>query len=113
MLITGDDIHGITLLTRDLHAAFTIKDLSLAHDFLGIELARPGHSIILDQIKCIHDILSDAGITGAKLAKLPLPKCLHLSAETGEIMDDPGQFRRLIGRLLYLTLTRPNISYSV
>jgi len=112
-LITRDHIHSITLLKRDLHAASTIKNLGLARYFLGIELARSSHGIILNQRKYIHDILSDAGITGAKPAKFPLPKGLHLLAETGELMTDPGQFRRLIGRLLYLTLTRPDISYSV
>ena len=38
---------------------------------------------------------------------------LKLSQEEGELLEDAGQYRRLIGRLLYLTITRPDLSYSV
>ena len=55
----------------------------------------------------------DAGLTGAKPAKFPLPKGLKLSVDTGQPLPDPEQYRRVIGRLLHLTLTRPDISYVV
>ena len=38
---------------------------------------------------------------------------LRLSKDEGELIDDPLQYRRLIGKLMYLTLTRPNICYAV
>jgi len=52
-------------------------------------------------------------MTGCKPAKFPLPQGLKLSSITGPVLDDPEPYRRLIGRLLYLTLTRPDISYAV
>ncbi|KAL5562386.1 hypothetical protein UlMin_032133 [Ulmus minor] len=38
---------------------------------------------------------------------------LKLSQDEGEPLDDPSSYRRMIGKMLYLTITRPNISYSV
>lgn len=43
----------------------------------------------------------------------PLPTGLKLSIEVGALLDEPEVYRRLIGILLYLDLTRPNFSYSI
>jgi len=96
-----------------LHQAFTIKDLGLAGYFLGIEIARSKTETLLNQRKHVLDILSDAGLTGAKPAKFPLPNELKLSTEQGNVLTNPESYRRVIDRLLYLTLTRPDISYAV
>ncbi|KAK9675865.1 hypothetical protein RND81_11G036900 [Saponaria officinalis] len=49
----------------------------------------------------------------AKPAPFPLPKGLHLSVDEGELLLEPEVYRRLIGRMLYLNLTRPDLSYVV
>ncbi|KAK9749334.1 hypothetical protein RND81_02G118600 [Saponaria officinalis] len=46
-------------------------------------------------------------------ASFPLPRGLKLSTDDGLPLDDPEVYRRLIGRLLYLNMTRPDISYAV
>jgi hypothetical protein len=38
---------------------------------------------------------------------------LKLSKEDGTLLPDPTYYRELVEKLLYLTITRPNISYSV
>jgi len=113
LLITGDDVSSITQIKAKLHEAFTIKDLGLARYFLGIEIARSSTGTFLNQRKYIQDILADAGLTVAKPAKFPMAKGLKLSVETGVLLEDPESYRRIVGRLLYLTLTRPDISYVV
>ena len=40
LLITGDDVAGITKLKQSLHTVFTIKDVGLARYFLGVDIAR-------------------------------------------------------------------------
>ena len=104
---------GITHLKQSLHQTFTIKDLGLARYFLGIELSRSNTGTFLNQRKYVFDILMDVGLTGAKPARFPLPRGLKLASDTGHVLDNPEPYRKIIGRLLYLTLTRPDISYAV
>ena len=113
LLITGDDDQSITQIKASLHTAFTIKDLGLARYFLGIEIAKSNSGIFLNQRKYILDILVDARLTAAKPAKFPLPRGLKLSTENGQMLSNPESYRRIIGRLLYLNFTRPDLSYAI
>jgi len=113
LLITGSDIMGIDQLKRALHQTLTIKDLGMARYFLGIEITRSTTGTFLNQRKYVLNILSDAGLTAVKPAKFPLPKGLKLSIEKGVLLHDLEPYRRIIGKLLYLTLTRPDVSYVV
>ena len=113
LLISGDDQSSVAAIKSHLHTTFTIKDLGLARYFLSIELARSSQGTFLNQRKYILDTLKYAGFIGVKPTAFSLPEGLHSSSESGELIPDPSSYRRLVGRLLYLTLTRPDISYSV
>ena len=58
-------------------------------------------------------MINDVGMLGCKLVKNPMEINLKLSKDEGELLNDAGMYRRLIGRLLFLTISRPNIIYSV
>ena len=59
------------------------------------------------------DLLDEVGLLDAKLANFPIESQHNLAAGVGDPVSDIGQYRRLIGRLLYLTITRPDITYPV
>ena len=113
LLVSGDDEVGIAMIKQALHTAFTNKYLGLARFFLRIEILRSSMGTLLNQRKYVLDILKDAGLTGTKPGRFFLPKGLKLSSELGELMPNPEAYRRVIGRLLYLTITRPDIPYAV
>lgn len=58
-------------------------------------------------------MLQDAGLTACKPTPSPMPTHLKLSADKSILLSNAGNYRRLVGKLLYLAMTRPNISYVV
>ena len=67
----------------------------------------------MSQRKYALDILQDIGLTTARLENFSIELNLKLSLIEGEKLNDPSKYRRLIDRLIYLTVTRPDIMYSV
>ena len=43
----------------------------------------------------------------------PLDRNRKIDADSGATVCDPTQYRQIIGSLIYLTITRPDLSYSV
>ncbi|KAL2240968.1 UNVERIFIED_CONTAM: Retrovirus-related Pol polyprotein from transposon RE1 [Sesamum indicum] len=112
LLITGPSESLIQEVKMFLDTAFSIKDLGYAKYFLGLEIARSPSGTSVTQHKYIRDIVADAGFGQCKPAPTPLPLGLKLSSQSSPTLDDPEPFRRLVGRLLYLGFTRPDISYA-
>ncbi|GKU87876.1 hypothetical protein SLEP1_g2207 [Rubroshorea leprosula] len=110
---TWNDTARIQALKQYLHTRFSIKDLGPLKYFLGIEVIRTREGIVLSQRKYALDILHEIGVIGARPSHSPMEQNHHLSSATRPLHTDPAQYRRLIGRLLYLTITRPDICYSV
>lgn len=50
---------------------------------------------------------------GAQPILFPMEQNLKLNNDDGELLHDPATYRRLVGRLIYLTITRPNIVHAV
>ncbi|KAK4411317.1 Retrovirus-related Pol polyprotein from transposon RE2 [Sesamum angolense] len=113
ILLTGASEDNLTAVKEYLDRLFTIKDLGTAKYFLGLELTRSSHGLHVTQHKYLQDILLDASMTDAKPASTPFPPGLKLTLDGGSLLPSPDRYRRLVGRLLYLGFTRPDISFPV
>ncbi|KAL9264448.1 Retrovirus-related Pol polyprotein from transposon RE1-like protein, partial [Drosera capensis] len=113
IIITGDDSEGIVRLKQYLHKQFQTKDLGRLRYFLGIEVARTLQDIFISQRKYVLDTLEEAGMLGSKPVNSPMDPNQKLVPGQGELYEDPGRYRRLVGKLNYLTITRPDISFPV
>ena len=56
-------------------------------------------------------MLSKYGMTRPIL--VPLEQNVKLSIDAGELLEDPTMYRRIVGSLIYMTITRPDLSYDV
>jgi histone deacetylase 1/2 len=115
IIVTGSSMQAISTLVKDLNTHFAIKDLGDLHYFLGIEVKKIQNGIVLTQEKYALDLLKRVGMSSCKSSPTPLSTSEKLSAHEGDALslDDSARYRSVVGALQYLTLTRPDISFSV
>ncbi|XP_020525382.1 uncharacterized protein LOC110007613 [Amborella trichopoda] len=113
IVITGNDNEGISKLKNYLHKKFDIKDLRQLRYFLRIEVGYSKKGIFLSQRKYVLDLLKEIGKIGVKPLELSIDYNYNISSTDGELLQDIGRYKRLVGRLIYLTITRPDIAHVV
>lgn len=113
LLICGNHEHMLQKFKEYLSRCFAMKDLGKLKFFLGIEVSRGSEGIFLSQRKYALDIVSDYIDLDEKPAATPIEQNHRLATNDGPLLMDQKGYRRLIGRLIYLTHTRPELSYSV
>ncbi|XP_019451852.1 PREDICTED: uncharacterized protein LOC109353955 [Lupinus angustifolius] len=109
----GDDLIEIQNIKQLLDNKFSIKDLGVLKYFLGMEVARSKEGINLCQRKYALDLLEESGMLGAKPNTSPMDSSTNLYSTSGSPCADITSYRRMLGRLVYLTHTRPDIAFSV
>ena len=99
-----------------------MKDLCALKFFLGIEFSMGSFGILLNQRKYALELIVDSGQGGAKPASTPLDFNQRLTShefdiatgnDNDKLLPDSRNYQRLIGKLLYLTMTRLDITYVV
>ena len=113
ILIASNDNAAVASLQVLLRSEFKIKDLGQARFFLGLEIARSAEGISVCQRKYTLNLLEDSGLLGCKPSSILMDPTLHLTKDLGKPLVDAKVYRELIGRLLYLTITRPDITFAV
>ncbi|RVW76743.1 Retrovirus-related Pol polyprotein from transposon TNT 1-94 [Vitis vinifera] len=94
-------------------AIIIIKDLGNLKYFLGMEIARSKKGIAVSQRKYVLDLLNETGMLGCKPAETPMDTTVKLEESDGSAPVDKGRYQRLVGKLIYLSHTRPDIGFSV
>ncbi|XP_069155783.1 uncharacterized mitochondrial protein AtMg00810-like [Solanum lycopersicum] len=122
LLVTGRSLKLINETKTVLKDNFKIKDLGTLRYFLGIEFARNTKGILMHQRKYALEIISHLGLGGSKPIATPVETNVklttmvfdkHVGSSSDSLLSDIGAYQRLVGRLIYLTITRPDLSYAV
>ena len=111
IIVIGNDL--ISSLQQYLPSEFEMKQLGNLKYFLGIEVARSKHDIFLCQRKYTIDLLSKTGLLESKPVDTPMEHNHKLFQCSNSTNIDKGRYQRLVGKLIYLSHTRPDITYAV
>lgn len=109
VVIVDNDFKKIQEMKMYLNKEFSIKDLGPLKYFLGIEVGRTADALVLSQQKYTLDILEGSGMIGYHPSMLSMKQNLKL--DQGENSSNVYQYRRLMGRFIYLQATKPYITY--
>ncbi|XP_062026458.1 uncharacterized mitochondrial protein AtMg00810-like [Rosa rugosa] len=81
--------------------------------FLGLQVKQLDSSIFLSQTKYAENLIKKFGLESKKVVNNPMSTTTKLSEDPHGKTIDSTLYRSMIGSLLYLTASRPDISYSV
>lgn len=113
LLLTGNDAEFLHNFIQSLSKTFSLKNMGTPHYFLGIELIPTSKGLFLSQHKFIRKILEKFDMDGAKPAPTPLSPTTILTIHDGTTATNPTHYRKILGSLQYLNLTRPDLSFAI
>ncbi|XP_071738670.1 uncharacterized protein [Rutidosis leptorrhynchoides] len=116
ILITGNDLNEIKRFKTYLNTNFLVKDLGKLKYFLGIEVLKVDNGLCLSQRKYCIELLNEFGLLGSKPVSVPIEQnysCNTEAKHNDKAIENITQYQKLVGKLIYLTMTRPDISYAV
>ena len=112
MIITGNNNAEISRLRDELSIRFEMKNLGEAHSFLGLEIVKTA-GYFLCQGSYASSLLERFGMADSTSTATHMEPQLKLQKIEGEPLKDSTRFRQLVDSLFYLTITRPDLTYSV
>eukprot|EP00253_Pinus_taeda_P006001 PITA_06001 len=112
LLITDILALAIAAAKRTLHDRFLMTNMSRLNFFLGLEISQDATAIKLSQAKYARDLLERFHMIDYKPALTPFLSEVRLEDGGDTPLVDSTLYRQLLGSLLYLTHSRPNLSYA-
>ncbi|XP_076914870.1 uncharacterized protein LOC143574026 [Bidens hawaiensis] len=116
IVLTGNSESEIVKIKEFLKTKFMIKDLGELKYFLGIEVIKSDVGICLSQRKYCLDLLAEYGMIGCKPVRNPIEQHFIITAMCKKddiILQNVVGYQKLVGKLIYLSHTRPDIAYIV
>ncbi|RDX80420.1 putative mitochondrial protein, partial [Mucuna pruriens] len=111
MIVIGDDeIEKLTLKKKLVATQFEMKELGKLKYFLEIEVEYLKQGIFISQRKYVLDLLKETGKLGCKTSGVLIEQNLRIECEESPTIEK-SQYQILMGKLIYLSHTRPNIAY--
>jgi hypothetical protein len=96
-----------------MHTEFEMLLLGEIYFFLGLQICQINQGIFISQTKYIREMLKRFGMEDCKLVITPMQTSCNLSKDDDSKFTDQRQYRSMIGNLLYVTTSRPNVMQAV
>ncbi|XP_070675841.1 uncharacterized mitochondrial protein AtMg00810-like [Malus domestica] len=112
VVYTGNDATMIEEFKEEMMKRYEMTDLGLLHHFLGIGVIQEANNIFIHQRKYAETLLEKFGLKGCKPVSTPLIANEKLKKDDGNESADASLYKSIVGSLLYLTATRPDLIFS-
>lgn len=112
IVIVGSNEEEVKKVIERLGTEFPIRDLGTLEYFLGIQVKRVKDGLHLSQTQYFLNLLRSCNMGELKAASTPMLADTNLHSDD-PVIDDPSEFRRIIGSLQYITLTKPDVQVAV
>lgn len=112
-MIRGSNLAAIQRIQAMLSSVFHMKHLGPLKYFFTHRSKQIQLWIFLVSEKCTLNLIVAYGPPDAKNLTLPMDPNTKLTPDIGTPLDDATPYQRLLGKLIYLTITRPNIAFPV
>ena len=113
LLVTIKNIELIQQFKEDMMRVFETTDLGEMSNFLGIEIKQRQNEIFIYQQKYAKEILKKFYMDNCKSMSTPMCQKEKLCKDDEIAKVNKSEYRSLVGCLMYLTATRPDIMYAV
>lgn len=113
LIIAGNSESAIKSTKEFLHGEFHMKDMGTLRYFLGIEVDHCHDGIFISQRKYVQDLLKEYNMLKCRPLKLPMDSHVKMTPQSGSPLACAEVYQRLVGKQIYLTLTRPDIAFTV
>eukprot|EP00253_Pinus_taeda_P035982 PITA_35982 len=113
VIFTSNDDYLIKNFKSVMKEEFEITDIGLLRYILGIEVDQNKNGIFISQARYVNKVLSRFNMQECKATITPMVMGLKLSKEDISKDFDPSLYKSIVGSLMYLTATRPDIMFVV
>lgn len=108
IVVTGSDQEALSTIKKLLHSTFHMKDLGQLTSWCLKYIIK-----FVAQHKYIQDLIQLVGLTNATIVDTPMEINVKYRRDEGALLEDPTLYCKLVGSLIYLTITRLDISFVV
>ena len=115
----NDIVVGATIDDRAIEFSEEMKkefEMSMVGEltiFLGLQVKQKKEGIFVSQEKYARNIVKKFGLNSKKHASTPMSSSTKLNVDSSRVKVSPTLYRSIIGSLLYLTASRPDIAFSI
>jgi hypothetical protein len=113
LILTGSDSKLLNHVKPSLKKKFEMTDLGFLHYFLGLQVLQTNEGIFISQSKYACDLLRHFHMDDCNPTPSPFQSGVKLTSTFTSPEVDATLYRQLVGSLLYLTHTRPDLSFVV
>ena len=113
LIMTSNNDDSICEIKKKLSPQFEMKDLGELKYFLCIEVVKCSNGLMFSQRKYMIDMLRQFGMQDCKSIQTPMETNVKLEVSDDNVIADIKIYQQMVGKLIYLTITRPDIAFSV